>query len=137
MKTLITKNGTVIDVRRIECIDDNAKILNTPYHYGTRDYVEGFQVSIKVDAILPIGAQESFTVILQSAERLDKLAHGLANMWFAQHYGADWDESGKLAKFVGYEYCYKAWDEIAEFLISLAESKCRQWYDDNKDTVTN
>ena len=114
VKTLKTENGIKIDVRNIDTFTDNAKI---------RDYVEGFEVNINLDATLADGTSKSFTVILQSADM---------TVEFAQHFGADWDESGKLAKFVGYEDCYKAWDEIAEFLINIAESECKKWYADNK-----
>lgn len=54
-------------------------------------------------------------------------------MRFAQLYGADWDESRELEEFVGHE----DWDEIAEFLIGLAEDLCKKWYDDHKDEATN
>jgi hypothetical protein len=40
----------------------------------------------------------------------------------------------ELEKFVR---SIEDWDEIAEFLISLAEDKCKKWYDDNKDEATN
>ena len=119
MKTLKTKDGIKIDVRSIDTFTDNAKIVE----FG-RDYVEGFEVSIKVDATLADGTSKSFKVVLQSADM---------TVEFAQHFGADWDESGKLAKFVGYEDCYEDWDEIAEFLIDIAESECKKWYDDNKN----
>ena len=136
MKTLKTKNGIKIDVRSINTFTDNAKILEFgPHHYSTGDYVDGFEVNIDLDATLADGTSKSFTVVFQSADRIDAMqSHGLADMWFAQHYGADWDESGKLAEFVySSEDCYEDWDEIAEFLIGLAESECKKWYDDNKD----
>ena len=135
MKTLTTKNGIKIEVRSIDTFTDNAKIVKfSHYHHSTGDYVEGFEVNIDLDATLANETSKSFTVILQSTDRSDKMrAHELSDVCFALHNGADWDESGKLAKFVGYEDCYKAWDEIAEFLISIAESECKKWYDDNKD----
>ena len=127
MKTLTTKNGIKIEVRSIDTFTDNAKI---------GEYVDGFEVNIDLEATLADETSKSFTVVFQSADRANKMqAHGPADMWFGQHYGADWDESGKLAKFVGYEDCYKAWDEIAEFLTDIAESECKKWYDDNKDEV--
>ena len=135
MKTLKTENGIKIEVRSINTFTDNAKILKFNLHnHSAGDYVEGFEVNIDVDATLADGTSKSFTVVFQSADRLDKMrAHGQAAMCFAQHHGAEWDESAKLAKFVGYEDCYEAWDEIGEFLINIAESECKKWYDDNKD----
>jgi len=135
MKSLQTKNGIKIEVRSIETFTDNAKILEfSSDHYSRGEYVDGFEVNIDVDATLADGASKSFTVVLQSADRSDEMqSHGRFDMWFGQHYGADWDESGKLAKFVGYEDCCKAWDEIAEFLTNIAESECKKWYDDNKN----
>ena len=136
VNTLKTKHGIKVDVRSIETFTDNAVIRKfSPYHHSTGDYVDGFEVNIEVDATLADGTSKSFTVVFQSADRSNKLlAHGLADMWFAQHYGADWDESGKLAEFVySSEDCYKDWDEIAEFLTDIAESECKKWYDDNKD----
>ena len=135
MKTLKTKHGIKIDVRSIEDFDDNAEIVEFGSdHYSSGDYVEGFQVDMKLDATLANGASESFTVSCQSADRSDRLrAHGLADMRFAQLYGADWDESEELEEFVD----YVDWDEIAEFLIGLAEDLCQKWYDDNKDEATN
>src|SRR5690554_7449541 len=119
MKTLKTKHGIEIDVRSIDTFTDNAKILEFgPYHYSRGEYVDGFEVDIDLDATLANGTSKSFTVVFQSEDRSDEMqAYGLADMLFAQYYGADWDESKKLAKFVGYEDCYKAWDEIAKFLI--------------------
>ena len=122
VKTLKTENGIKVDVRSINTFTDNAKIVKSG------EYVEGFEVNIDVEATLADGTSKSFTVVLQSADM---------TVEFAQHYGADWDESGKLAKFVGYEDCYEAWDEIAEFLIDIAESECKKWYDDNKNEGTN
>ena len=81
------------------------------------------------------GASKSFTISCQSADRSDRLrAHGLADMRFAQHYGADWDESRELEEFVR---SIEDWDEIAEFLIGLAEDRCQEWYDYHKDEATN
>ena len=135
MKTLKTKHGIKIDVRSIETFTENAKILEySGYPCSFGDYVEGFQVDMVVEATLADGASESFTICCQSADRSDRLrAHGLADMRFAQHYGADWDESRELEEFVGHE----DWDEIAEFLIGLAEDKCKKWYSANKDEATN
>ena len=120
MKTLKTKNGIKIDVRSIDTFADNAKIVKfSPHQHSRGDYVEGFEVNIDVDATLIDGASKSFTVILQSADRSNKMqAYGLADMLFAQYYGADWDE-------------------IAKFLIGLAESECKKWYEDNKNEGAN
>ncbi len=139
MKTLATKSGIKIEVRSVDAFTDNAKIVKfSPHQHSRGDYVEGFEVNIDLDATLANGTSKSFTVILQSADRSNKMqAYGLADMLFAQYYGADWDESKKLAKFVGYEDCYKDWDEIAKFLIDIAESECKKWYEDNKNEVKN
>lgn len=130
MKTLKTKHGIKIDVRSIEDFDDNAKIVEfSGYPCSFGDYVEGFQVDMELDATLANVVSKSFTVSCQSADRSDRLrAHGLADMRFAQHYGADWDESRELEEFVGHEN----WYEILEFLVGLAEDRCRKWYYDNK-----
>jgi hypothetical protein len=122
MKTLKTENGIKVEVRAIETFTDNAKIVKSG------DYVDGFEVNIDVDATLADGTSKSFTVILQSADM---------TVEFAQHFGAEWDESGKLAKFVGYEDCCVDWDEIGEFLIDIAESECKKWYNDNKNEGTD
>src|SRR5690554_5122348 len=139
VNTLKTENGIKIEVRSIDTFTDNAKILEFgPHHYSRGEYVDGFEVNMGIEATLADGTSKSFTVVFQSADRSSKMqAYGLADMLFAQYYGADCDESKKLAKFVGYEDCYKAWDEIAKFLISIAESECKKWYDDNKDEVKN
>ena len=132
MKTLKIKNGIKIDVRSINTFTDNAEILEfSSDHYSRGEYVEGFEVNIDVDATLADGTSKSFTVVFQSTDRSDEMqSHGLADMWFGQHFGADWDESGKLEKFVRSS---EDWDEIGEFLIDIAESECKKWYDDNKD----
>jgi hypothetical protein len=135
-KTLKTENGIEIDVRSIKTFTENAKILEfSPCHYSSGEYVEGFQVDMVVGATLADGTSESFTVCCQSADvTTDKLrAHGRTEMRFAQLYGADWDESRLLELFVD----YVDWDEIAEFLIDLAEDLCQKWYDDNKGEATN
>ena len=139
MTTLKTKHGVKIEIRSIDSFTDNAKILEFgPHHYSTGEYVEDFEVYIDLDATLADGTSKSFTVILQSADRSDKMRpHGLADMWFALHYGTEWDESRKLAKFVGYEDCCEDWDEIANFLIDIAESECKKWCNDNKNEGTN
>lgn len=131
MKTLKTEHGIKIDVRSIQTFTDNAEIVKfSPYHYSTGAYVEGFQVDMDLDATLADGASKSFTVSCQAADRSDKIrAHGLAVMQWSKHFGADWDESGELEEFVDYE----DWDEIAEFLIGIAEDLCQKWYDANKD----
>ena len=132
MKTLKTENGIKIEVRSIEVFDDNAKILEFGSdHYSSGAYVEGFQVDMVVEATLADGTSKSFKICCQSADvTTDKLrAHGRTEMRFARYYGADWDESWELEKFVYYE----DWEKIAVFLIDIAESKCQEWYDDNKD----
>lgn len=135
MKTLKTEHGIKIEVRSIEDFTDNAKIVEfSGYPCSFGDYVEGFQVDMKLDATIANGASKSFTVSCQSADRSDRLrAHGLADMRFAQHYGADWDESRELEEFVGHE----DWNEIFEFLIDLAEDLCKKWYSANKGEATN
>lgn len=134
MKTLkTTENGIKIEVRSIEEFDDNAKILEFGSdYYSSGEYVEGFQVDMVVEATLADGRYGSFTICCQSADiSTDKLrAHGRTEMRFAQDYGADWDESWELEKFVR---SIEDWDEIAEFLIGLAEDKCKKWYSANKD----
>jgi len=135
MKTLKTKHGIEIDVRSIDTFTDNAKILEFgPYHYSRGEYVDGFEVDIDLDATLANGTSKSFTVVFQSEDRSDeRQSHGPADMCFAHIFGAHWDDSGALKKFVGYEDCYEDWDEIAKFLIDVAESECKKWYDDNKN----
>ena len=133
MKTLKTENGIKIEVRSIEDFTDNAKILEFGSdHYSSGEYVEGFQVDMELDATLADGTSKSFKICCQSADvTTDKLrAHGRTEMRFAQLYGADWDQSRELEKFVR---SIEDWDEIAEFLIGLAEDLCKKWYDDNKD----
>lgn len=135
MKTLKTKHGIKIDVRSIEDFDDNAKILEFGSdHYSSGEYVEGFQVDMDIDATLADGASKSFKVSFQSVDRSDKLrAHVPSEMQFAQHYGADWDESRELVEFIG----YKDWVDILEFLVGLAEDLCKKWYSANKGEATN
>jgi len=136
MKTLKTEHGIKITVRSIEDFTDNAEIVELGRdHYSSGEYVEGFQVDMIIDATLADGTFESFTVSCQSADiSTDKLrAHSRTEMRFAKNYGADWDESGELEEFVDYE----DWDEIAEFLIGLAEDRCQEWYDDHKDERLN
>ena len=136
MKTLKTEHGIKITVRSIESFDDNAEIVELGHdYYSTGDYVEGFQVDMEIDATLADGTSESFKVSSQSADlTTDKLrAHSRTEMRFAENYGADWDESELLEKFVDYE----DWDEIAEFLIGLAEDLCQKWYSVNKDESLN
>lgn len=137
MKTLKTENGIKIEVRSIEDFDDNAKILEfSGYPCSFGDYVEGFQVDMVIDVTLADGTSEIFTVSCQSADMMvDKLrAYSTTEMRFAIIYGADWDESWELEKFVR---SIEDWDEIAEFLIGLAEDKCKKWYSANKDEGTN
>ncbi|HKL85269.1 MAG TPA: hypothetical protein VJ861_02930 [Treponemataceae bacterium] len=127
MKTLKTENGIKITVRSIEDFTDNAEIVERGYdYYSTGDYVEGFQVDMEIDATLADGTSESFKVSCQSADiSTEKLrAHSRTEMRFARYYGADWDESLELETFVDYEDL----DEIAEFLIDLAEDMCKKWY---------
>ena len=136
MKTLKTENGIKIEVCSIENFTDNAKILEFgEYAFSFGDYVEGFQVDMVIDVTLADGTSEIFTVSCQSADvTTDKLrAHGCTDMRFARHYGADLDHSGELEEFVD----YVDWDEIAEFLIGLAEDLCKKWYYDNKGEATN
>lgn len=137
MKTLkTTENGIKIEVRSIEDFTDNAKILEFGSdHYSSGEYVEGFQVDMELDATLADGTSKSFKICCQSADvTTDKLrAHGRTEMRFAQLYGADWDESRLLELFVDYE----DWDEIAKFLIDLAEDLCQKWYSANKGEATN
>ena len=136
MKTLKTKHGIKIEVRSIEDFDDNAKILEFGSdYYWSGEYVESFQVDMELDATLADGASKSFNVSCQSADvTTDKLrAHGRTEMRFAQHYGADWDESRELEEFVGHE----DWEDIAKFLTSLAEDLCQKWYYAKKDEGTN
>ncbi len=133
MKTLKTENGIKITVRSIEEFDDNAKILEFGSdYYSSGDYVEGFQVDMELDATLADGTSKSFKICCQSADlTTDKLrAHRRTEMRFAQLYGADWDQSRELEKFVR---SIEDWDEIAEFLIGLAEDRCQEWYDYHKD----
>ena len=132
MNTLKTEHGIKIDVRSIETFTDNAEIIEFGSdYYSSGDYVNGFQVDMKLDATLADGTSESFTVACQSADiTTDKLrAHSRTEMIFAKHFGADWDESWELEKFVDND----DWDEIEEFLIDIAEDMCKKWYDDNKD----
>ncbi len=132
MKTLKTEHGIKIDVRAIGSFDQNAEIVELGHdHYSSGDYVEGFQVDMALDATLADGRSGKFTVSCQSADiSTDKLrAHSRTEMRFAQLYGADWDESWELEQLVGHEN----WDEIAKFLISIAESECQKWYTANKD----
>ena len=132
-KTLKTENGIEITVSSIETFTDNAKILEfSDDHYSSGDYVEGFQVDMVVEATLADGRSESFKICCQSADvTTDKLrAHGRTEMRFAIIYGAYWDESGALENFVR---SIEDWDEIAEFLIGLAEDRCQEWYDYHKD----
>lgn len=49
------------------------------------------------------------------------------------YYGACWDQSWELEIFVDHE----DWEEIAKFLTSLAEDKCKKWYSANKGEATN
>lgn len=131
-KTLkTTENGIEIDVRSIKTFTENAKILEfSPCHYSSGDYVEGFQVDMELDATLADGTSESFVISCQSADTSNILkSHRRTAMRFAKRFGADWDESGELEEFVN----HKDWDEIAEFLIGLAEYKCKKWYSANKD----
>ena len=138
MKTLkTTENGIKIEVRSIEEFDDNAKILEFGSdYYSSGEYVEGFQVDMELDATLADGTSKSFKICCQSADvTTDKLrAHGRTEMRFAIIYGAYWDESGALENFVR---SIEDWDEIAEFLIGLAEDRCQEWYDYHKDEATN
>ena len=137
MERLKTKHGIKIEVRIIEDFDDNAKILEFGSdHYSSGEYVEGFQVDMVIAATLADGTSKIFTICCQSADvTTDKLrAHGRTEMRFAQLYGADWDESRELEEFVR---SIEDWDEIAEFLIGIAEDLCKKWYDDNKDEATN
>ena len=132
MKTLKTENGIKITVRGIGSFTDNAEIVELGHdYYSTGDYVVGFQVDMAIDATLSDGTSEKFTISCQSADiSIEKLrAHSRTEMRFAQNYGADWDESWELEKFVDND----DWDEIAEFLIDIAEDLCKKWYDDNKD----
>lgn len=137
MKTLkTTENGIKIEVRSIEDFTDNAKILEFGSdHYSSGEYVEGFQVDMELDATLADGTSKSFKICCQSADvTTDKLrAHGRTEMRFAIIYGADWDESRELETFVDHE----DWDEIAEFLIGLAEDLCQKWYSANQGEATN
>ena len=138
MKTLkTTENGIKIEVRSIEEFDDNAKILEFGSdYYSSGEYVEGFQVDMDIDATLADGTSKSFKICCQSADvTTDKLrAHGRTEMRFAQLYGADWDESRELEEFVR---SIEDWDEIAEFLIDIAEDLCQKWYSAHKDEATN
>ena len=137
MERLKTKHGIKIEVRIIEDFDDNAKILEFGSdHYSSGEYVEGFQVDMVIAATLADGTSKIFTICCQSADvTTDKLrAHGRTEMRFAQLYGADWDESRELEEFVR---SIEDWDEIEEFLIGLAEDKCKKWYSANKDEGTN
>jgi len=137
-KTLkTTENGIKIEVRSIEEFDDNAAIVEFGRdHYLSGYYIEDFRVDMDLDATLADGTSESFTVSCQSADMMvDKLrAYSTTEMRFAQNYGVDWDESRELEEFVR---SIEDWDEIAEFLIGIAEDKCKKWYDDNKDEATN
>ena len=136
MKTLKTENGIKIDVRSIEDFTDNAAIVEFGRdHYLSGYYIEDFRVDMDLDATLADGTSKSFKVSCQSADMMvDKLrAYSTTEMRFAQIYGADWDESWELEQLVGHEN----WDEIAKFLISIAESECQKWYNDNKGEATN
>lgn len=134
MKTLkTTENGIKIEVRSIATFTDNAAIVEFGRdHYLSGYYIEDFRVDMDLDATLADGTSESFTVSCQSADMMvDKLrAYSTTEMRFAQRYGADWDESWELEKFVR---SIEDWDEIAEFLIGLAEDLCKKWYSANKD----
>ena len=132
MKTLKTEHGIKIDVRSIEDFTDNAAIVEFGRdHYLSGYYIEDFRVDMDLDATLADGTSESFTVSCQSADMMiDKLrAYSTTEMRFAQIYGADWEESWELEQFVDND----DWDEIAEFLIGLAEDLCKKWYSANKD----
>lgn len=136
MKTLKTENGIKIDVRSIQSFTDNAAIVEFGRdHYLSGYYIEDFRVDMDLDATLADGTSKSFKVSCQSADMMvDKLrAYSTTEMRFAQRYGVDWDESRELEEFVGHE----DWEEIAKFLICIAEDKCKKWYDDNKDEATN
>ena len=136
VNTLKTKHGIKIDVRSIETFTDNAEIIEfSSAHYSSGDYVNGFQVDMELDATLVDGTSEKFTVSCQSDDiMLDKIrAYSRTEMRFASDFGADWDESGELEEFVD----YVDWDEIAEFLVGLAEDRCQEWYDYHKDEATN
>ena len=71
---------------------------------------------------------------IEIINNLLRKGHSPFDIKLAMEDGAYWDESGALENFVR---SIEDWDEIAEFLIGIAEDKCKKWYDDNKDEATN